>query len=143
MTPPMPGPTMRAALNTEEFSATALCMSSRGTRSLTKAWRAGVSKVVNRPNKSASTYTCQSCTCPVSVTKASANACNVSSVLVIMISRRLPTRSATTPATSDSSMAGMNWKMVRRPSAAGELARSSTSQACAMRCSQVPLCETT
>src|SRR5947209_5203045 len=39
-----------------------------------------------------------------------------------MISRCLPTRSATTPATRDSNRAGMNWNTVRTPSAAGESA---------------------
>jgi len=41
--PARPGPTMRALLKTTEFSATALGRSGLPTRSVRKAWRAGMS----------------------------------------------------------------------------------------------------
>src|SRR5439155_13444031 len=45
-TPATAGPTMRAALNAAEFSATALATSSLPTRSITYDWRAGWSKTL-------------------------------------------------------------------------------------------------
>jgi len=53
--PAMAGPTIRAALNEVEFSATAFERLSSPTNSATKVWRAGASKAVTQPCSSAST----------------------------------------------------------------------------------------
>ncbi|KKJ06594.1 hypothetical protein XF14_11545 [Burkholderia gladioli] len=54
-TPATPGPTMRAALNTVELSATALGRSSSPTSEVTKVCRTGASKAAALPNSSANT----------------------------------------------------------------------------------------
>jgi hypothetical protein len=48
-TPPIAGPTMRAALNAAELSAMPLDRSSCPTSSITNAWRAGMSNVFTSP----------------------------------------------------------------------------------------------
>jgi len=61
-TPPTAGPTMRAALKTAELRAIALATSSLPTISTTNDWRAGMSTVLTRPSRNASTKTCQTAT---------------------------------------------------------------------------------
>lgn len=55
----MAGPTIRAALNAAELSATALGTSPRPTSSTTNDWRVGRSIVFAMPQTIASTQTCQ------------------------------------------------------------------------------------
>ena len=51
--PATAGPIMRADWNDAEFSATAFDMSELDTRSVTKVWRAGLSKAFTMPSASA------------------------------------------------------------------------------------------
>ena len=53
-TPPMAGPTTREAFITTVFRLTALGRSSRPTISITKVWRAGLSKTLTTPSRPAS-----------------------------------------------------------------------------------------
>ena len=57
--PPIAGPTMRAALKEAEFSATALARSALPTISTMNDWRAGESNVWARPASTATAPTCQ------------------------------------------------------------------------------------
>jgi hypothetical protein len=121
----------------------ALCSSSRLTSSLTNDWRVGKSNAETRPRMNASTYTCHSWTTPVSVRMAIAAAWTVEIAWITNIRRRLGKRSAITPAKRVRTIIGVNWSAVSRPRSAGEPCRStSTSHACAVRCSHEPVWET-
>ena len=52
--PPMAGPTTREAFITTVLRLTALGRSSRPTISMTKVWRAGLSKTLTTPSNAAS-----------------------------------------------------------------------------------------
>ncbi len=73
-TPAIAGPIIRAVLNDVELSATAFGRSASPTKSAMKVCRAGASKAVAHPSRKASTYTCQSCTRPVTESKPSTRA---------------------------------------------------------------------
>src|ERR1035438_8583761 len=65
--PAMAGPTMRDALNMEEFSAMAFMRSALPTISAMKDWRAGMSKELISPSNAKCTKMCQTCTVLVRV----------------------------------------------------------------------------
>ena len=65
--PATAGPIMRAILNEVELSAMALDKSFSPTSSATKICRTGASNAEAQPDKNANTYTCHSCTMPVTV----------------------------------------------------------------------------
>src|SRR5438309_8705717 len=70
----MAGPTIRAPLNIEEFSAIAFIKSSLPTMSTRNAWRAGMSNALTTPSRADSTKMCHTCTLSVSVSPARINA---------------------------------------------------------------------
>ena len=88
VTPATAGPTICAALNEVELSATALDRSASSTRSDTKVWRAGASKAVAQPDRRANRLTCQSRTNPVTVSNPSAKASAPMMACVVMRSLR-------------------------------------------------------
>ena len=137
-TPATAGPTMRAALNAAEFSATALATSSLPTRSITYDWRAGWSKTLAKPSRRPSTATCQYSTRPVATSAPSSSAWQASVVCVMTSNRRFGSRSATAPVTTAKSSTGENWRVEMRPSLKGEPVSWSTSHACATVCIQPP-----
>jgi hypothetical protein len=139
--PATAGPTLRAALKIEELSAIAFSKSSRPTISTVNDWRAGASKALATPSRKASTNTCQTCTRPVSVSRARIAASTIAATWVASSSRRLETRSTTVPAGSESSSTGAELAAAARPSSAGESVRRSTSQPWATLCIQVPVSE--
>ncbi len=96
-TPPIAGPTARDAFTVTEFSVMALRSSSLPTISRTKACRAEFSKALFRPRMTASAQTCQKRTAPRTVSSPSARAWKPMAICSTIMSRRLSTRSATTP----------------------------------------------
>ena len=127
-TPATAGPTMRAALNEAELSATALPTSSRPTSSTTKDWRTGWSTALTKPRMSASAHTCQYWTAPVQTRTASNTAWQRYVVWLAMSTRRLCSRSAAAPATIENSSTGANCSVLISPSLSGEPVSWSTSQ---------------
>src|SRR6266851_2432794 len=138
ITPPMLGPTMRAALKQAELSDTALPRSARPTISATKDWRAGPSSTLASPTPVASTATCQYSTWPPYTSAPSTSAWPPSTDWVTSSSRRLRTRSATAPDTIEKSRIGANWSVPMRPSRSGDEVSCSTSQDWATVCIQEP-----
>ena len=86
--------------------------------------------------------TCQYWTWPRPTSAASDSACTAITDWVVMSSRRLETRSASTPAKKDSSSIGRNCSVPTSPSRNGELVSSSTSHDWATDCIHVPMSET-
>ena len=95
--PATAGPTMRAPLNMEEFSAIAFIRSSLPTMSTRNACRAGMSNAFTTPSSVASTRMCHTCTFPVSVNAARRNASTMEAVWVPITIRCRSWRSATVP----------------------------------------------
>lgn len=93
----MAGPTARAALTVTEFSVTALRSSSGPTMSRTNACRAEFSNALFRPRMTASRQTSQKRSAPATVSSPSTRACTPIAICSTTMSRRLSTRSATTP----------------------------------------------
>lgn len=119
ITPAMAGPTIRARLNVDEFSATALARFSRPTISPTKLCRTGGSNAVNTPNTRHSRYTCHSWTTPVTSSSPSTTALTAMPACTPISSLRLSTRSASTPAHSVRNNVGRNCSAAAMPSATG------------------------
>jgi len=140
-TPAAAGPTIRAALNIDEFSAIAFIKSPLPTSSAMKAWRPGMSNALTMPKNSASTITCHVVTLPVHTSAASASASSICKACVHTMRRRLSTRSTTTPAYSVNSSTPSERSACVRPTAKGELVISSTSHPSATDCIQVPMSE--
>ena len=67
----------------------------------------------------------------------------IETACVAITSLRLSNRSATTPAKSPKTVKGMKRQKARMPTASGEWVSSTTSQASATFCIQVPLTEIT
>ncbi len=97
-TPATAGPKTRVALNTDEFSAIAFIKSSFPTISTRNDWRVGMSNALTIPKNAASPMTLCTVTRPVPTRAASPNACSMRRVCVMITTRRLSVRSATTPA---------------------------------------------
>src|SRR4030095_3565976 len=92
--PPMLGPTIRAALKHAELSETALLTSDRATTSATSDWRAGLSSTLARPTPVASTATCQYSTWPTHTRAPSSSAWPPSTAWGTMSSRLVGTPGA-------------------------------------------------
>ena len=140
----MAGPTIRAALNEVEFSATAFDRSFSSTRSETKVWRAGESKAVTQPSRNANTYTCQSWTSPVTTRIPSPRARAPMEAWVANRSFLRSSRSAARPVRGKRRSWGPNWSAMTTPMAVAFLWVSwvNTSQSCPMRCIHVPTLDT-
>ena len=143
-TPAMAGPTMRAMLNDVEFRPTALDRSRSPTSCDTKVWLAGPSKAVTQPSSRANAYTCHSATTPASVNTPSVNASTNIADCVAMRMRRRSKRSAAEPVKGSSTMCGPNCSAITTPRlvALWWVSCVSTSQSCAVRCTQVPMLDT-
>ena len=89
----------------------------------------------------ASTQTCQSRTSPLIVSRPRTSACSPISDCNSTISRRLSSRSASTPPYGASTSTGRVCNATTSPNAALEWVSVSTSQACAVTCIQVPISE--
>ena len=129
-------------MNAAELSAIALERSSLPTSSTRNDWRAGRSNALNTPKNRASASTIHGRTTPPLTTAASITAWTSAEVWVTRIRRRLSTRSATTPAHSENTRTGRNWRNARRPSMNADDVRRCISQPCATLCIQVPIRET-
>jgi hypothetical protein len=117
MTPPIDGPSRRAALNIDELSAMALGRSARSSIiSTTKACRPGMSKELIRPWKAASSSTSTTVMRPVSVSTASAADCAMARTCVTTRTRRRSQRSTSTPATGPSRKLGICDEKLTAPS---------------------------
>ena len=140
----MAGPIMRAALNDVELSATALESRRSETSSATKVWRAGASNAVTHPSRNAKTYTCQSCTTPVTVSRPSPSASTAWADCVTSRSLRRSKWSAAKPVKGKSTIAGPNCSAITMPTAVAlcGVSSASTIQSWAVRCIQVPTLET-
>src|SRR6266404_5732404 len=68
--PATAGPTTRAPLNIEEFSAMAFIRSSLPTMSIRKDCRPGISKAFTTPSRPARMKMCHTWTCPLNVSQA-------------------------------------------------------------------------
>ena len=95
--PATAGPIMRAVLARTELRLTALRRCSGPTISSMNDWRAGFSNALFRPRSAARRPICQTCTSPVTVSTPRISACTPIAVWSAIVSRRLSTRSATTP----------------------------------------------
>ena len=84
--PAAAGPRTRDALNSAEFSPTALATSSRPTISTANDWRAGMSTAFEIPSSAPSTMTCQTWTTWVAVR---ANRAKASSIAVVWVAMRV------------------------------------------------------
>ncbi len=124
------------------FSPTALATSSGPTISMTKLCRAGMSRASAMPVSSASPPTIQSSTTPAAVTTPRPSANTPADVCVTISSRRLSTRSASTPAHGPSTRMGPKSTATIEPSATALSVSSRTSHESATDCSQVPLIDT-
>ena len=140
-TPATAGPTIRAALNMDEFSAIAFIRSSLPTSSAMNAWRPGMSNALTIPKNTASTITCQVVTRPAHTSAASASASSICNACVHTMRRRLSTLSATTPPYSVNRRTPRDRSAWVKPTANGELVISSTSHPRAIDCIQVPMSE--
>jgi hypothetical protein len=144
MSPPAAaGPRMRDECTTTELSATALTTRSAPTISLTNAWRAGLSMARTVPRTSTSPKTIHASTAPPAASAQSASAGIAISVCVIVSSRRLSSRSASTPPQLPSSRIGRNCRPAVMPTAAPLPVSSTISHISATICIQLPEMETT
>ncbi len=139
--PAAAGPTTRAPLNIAELSATAAPTSSRPTSSMANAWRTGMSTALAMPSRKASSRIIQTWTTPVMTRTASTAARTIITICVATRTRRFGRASAATPANRPRTMTGMNWAAATIPSQIGSWVSSSTSQAWATCCIQVPTSE--
>ncbi len=140
-TPPMAGPTALAALTVTEFSVIALRSSSLPTISRTKACRVEFSNALFRPRTMASRQTAQKVTAPVTVSRPRTSACRPIASWRTIMSRRLSTRSATTPPYGASSSTGSVCSATTKPRSVLEWVSTRTSQDCAVICIHVPASE--
>ncbi len=139
--PPIPGPTARAAFTVTEFSVMALRSSSWPTISRTNACLAEFSNALLRPGMTASTQTSQSRTTPAIVSRPSRSAWQPIAICSAIMSRRLSTRSATTPPYGASSKIGTAWSATTKPRSVLECVSVRTSQDWPVICIQVPTSE--
>ena len=140
--PASAGPTMRAPFMITLLRVTALVSRAGPTISNTKVWRVGMSKALTVPTASANPNTAAREAVPVATSRPRPNASAPESAWVMNSSRRLSTRSATTPPRGPTTSMGRNWHAMTRPSQAPLPVSCSTSQPRATVCIQVPLTET-
>ena len=120
---------------------TALTTRSRPTISITKLCRAGLSIALIEPRTNTSAYTITGCTTPLAVSAHSVNAGMAISAWVIVSSRRLDIRSASSPPQAPANSIGTNWSAAVRPTATLLFVSRSTSHISATICIQFPLSE--
>ncbi|OLB76933.1 MAG: hypothetical protein AUI14_17550 [Actinobacteria bacterium 13_2_20CM_2_71_6] len=94
----MAGPMIRAVLNVAALSDSALGNSELPTSSEANGCRNGVSTAATVPHRAAKTYTCQSCTAPLTTSTPISAASTSQTALAIISSTRLSNRSASLPA---------------------------------------------
>ncbi len=114
--PATAGPITREALNIDEFKAMALIKSSRPTISTKNDCRAGMSNELTIPSSADKTKMCHTCTVPVRVMAASANASSMEAVCVAITTRRRGNRSATMPPNGDIRNTGIWLEKLTKPS---------------------------
>jgi hypothetical protein len=95
------------------------------------------------PAAAASAYASQTISAPENASAVSARATTIDAVCVTMTRRRLSKRSATTPEIRPKMVNGAKRQKARKPTATAEWVSSTTYQASAMFCIQVPTRETT
>ncbi len=142
--PATAGPSMRAALNEVELSATAFARSSSPTISETNVWRTGASKAVTQPSRKANTYTCHSCTWPLIHNIPRPSASKPMAACVHSNNFLRSSKSAAMPVRGSNNNCGPNCKAMTMPTALAlcYVNSLSTSQSCAVRCIQVPIFDT-
>ena len=138
ISPPIPGPMIREALNRLELRATALGSSRRPTICTVNAWRDGVSRTITRPLSAASASTSHTTATWVRASTASAAAQTIDAAWVTTRVRRLSRRSEITPPRRPRTAKGPNWQAAMIPTAPAEWVSSSTSHDWATLCTQVP-----
>ena len=141
--PAIAGPMIRLVCTTTELSATAFITRSRPTISLTNACRAGLSNARTEPRTSTSANTIQVSTCPPAVSAHSVIAGTAMHVWVIVSSRRLSSRSASTPPQLPSSSSGRHCRPAVMPTAAPLPVSCTISHISATICIQLPEIDTT
>ncbi len=141
--PAAAGPTIRALWTITEFSATALTVRSGPTSSVTKLWRAGLSRALIAPRTNTSAKTIQTSTEPPTTSAHSASDGRAISACVTSSSLRLLMRSASTPPIAPKSRIGRNCSAAVRPTAVPEPVSFSTSHISATVCIQLPESEIT
>ena len=137
----MAGPTMRAPLNIEEFSAMAFIRSSLPTMSTRNACRAGMSNALTTPCRADKPKMCHTCTLPVRVSAARTRASSMAAVWVAMTTRCRLCRSAIVPPKGAMRKTGIWPAKPTAPNKNDEPVRRYTSQAWAIFCIQVPIKE--
>ena len=141
-TPPSAGPITRPALKSDELSAIAFGSSSRPTSRKVKAWRFGASKTSAAPPQNASTKYGHTTSTPANASAASTAATTIELACVIITTRRLSNRSASTPEKRPKIMNGANRAKTRAPTYTGECVSERMSQGSAVSCIHVPITET-
>ena len=101
----------------------AFIRSSRPTMSTRNACRAGMSNALTMPRHVASTNTCHTRTCPLSVSAASTSGNTIDNVCVVMMMRWRLTRSATAPPIVAKRNTGMSVANEVTPSSAADPVR--------------------
>ena len=107
ISPATAGAPMRVPCQIAAFSATALAIAGRSIRCGKSACRAGSSNAPNAPVMNAAAIRCHASMRPETVSAPSAPMTSVITIWLSRISRRLSTRSATTPPTRFRTMAGI------------------------------------
>lgn len=102
-----------------------------------------MSNMLTTPSKLASRYTCHKWTAPEMSSSPSTRASRPAAAWVTNSSRRLSTRSTTSPAQVPKSSMGTNCKAVTNPKSTGLSVSRSTSHPWATVCIQVPETEIT
>ena len=121
-TPATAGPSMRAALTIDEFSAMALGKSSRVTISMTNDCRVGMSKAFTTPRPAAMAMTAGTVTTCATVRLPSSSASTIADVCVASSTRRRSSRSAAAPPSGLSSRTGSWPHRPTSPSSSAERA---------------------
>jgi hypothetical protein len=142
ITPPASaGPTIRAEWTIRLFRLTALTTRSRPTISITNAWRAGLSTALTAPRTNTSASTIHASAAPELASAHSVSAGIAISACVTMSSRRLDTRSASSPPQAPATSIGTNCSAAVSPTTTLLFVRRSTSHISATICIQLPLSE--
>jgi hypothetical protein len=133
-------------LNATELSPIAFPRYSRGTSSGTQLWRAGASNDCPVERVPATTKISHSARCPVLARIASVNAAITSAEFVTSSTRRRGKRSATTPASGESSSTGIADDAPRMPTSSAAIravpANFTTRYPSVVSCIHVPRLET-
>ncbi len=137
--PAIAGPTTRAPLKIEEFSAIAFGRSSFPTIWTRNAWRIGTSNAFTIPTRNAMTINSHSLINFVSVNPASTNARIIEMVCVAITPRSRSYRSPTYPPIDERNSIGTWLAKPNTPSSAADPVSLYTSHSCAVVCIHVPM----